>query len=102
MFNAAIINIGLSLSGGQSFSSIKVPSPIADQVKLHMDTVIAPIKKVFLSVAAEVETYVIIIVNFSLCQSGYQSQGSNFFSAMQQNKCSILKSTGGNVSFKMC
>lgn len=56
MFNAAIINIGLSLSGGQSFSCIKGPSPIADQAKLHMDTVIAHIKKVLLSVA--VETYV--------------------------------------------
>lgn len=95
MFNAAIINIGLSLSGGQSFSSIKILSPIADQVKLHMDTVITPIKKVPLSVAAEAETYVMIIVNFSLCQSGYQSQGSNFCSATR-------KLIGGNVSFKMC
>lgn len=39
-----------------------------------MVTVIAPIKKVFLSVAAE--TRGMIIVNFCLCRQGYQSQGS--------------------------
>ena len=39
-----------------------------------MVTVIAPIKKVFLSMAAE--TRGMIIVNFCLCRWGYQSQGS--------------------------
>lgn len=105
MFNAAIINIGLSLSGGHSFSSIKVLSPDqvtywVDPVKLHTVTVIVPIKKVLLSKA--VETCVMITVNFCLCHSGYQKQTSHFsMRAVQQDNWSIQKLAGWNDSAKL-
>lgn len=79
MFNAAIINIGLSLSGGHSFSSIKVPSPDrltcrVDPVKAHMDTVIVPIKKVLFMKGGGDACH--DKCSFCRCHSGHQNQSS--------------------------